>query len=269
MLAQQTQQTQRTPMSSIMPGGPSPPGFHNAVPRLAGQPIQAPGMPHLNPEAERGGRAMSGLPNAPPNYMSYSSGGSYDDHRYSQYAPADYGFAPDNGMPPRRPGPAQHPQDPVPTMPRVTPQMLDGISAGRTPDTGAAIRPGNPRGWTGQHPTSAPNDPAVEARMREWASAGLNPSTGIDAGLGPDPRTPAPRPGFQVIGGPPASQAPAAQLINSYFSCPACGELAVRVFDTPNRPASCPNGHGWQLQNGQKVFAPAMREVQSYAQGAQ
>ena len=171
------------------------------------------------PEEERGGiGAFSGAPGA-PNYMQYSAGGTYDDGKYSQYAASDYGGAAESPFPQRRNGPVFQPEN--------DPNYSAGISGGRTPDTGRAIRPGS----SGRE---------MEGVNRAGQSAPSNQA-------------------FEVIESSPqpisrsSSNPPPIPPFTSYYTCPVCNETAIRVSDSPTRDAVCRNRHAWKLINGQKM----------------
>jgi hypothetical protein len=173
------------------------------------------------PEAERGGMNMFTPGMGAPNYMQYSAGGTYDDGKYSQYAVADYASATESPFPPRRNGPVSQPP--------FDPSLLDGITAGRTADTGSAIRSGQSN------------------RELEWTMGNGNRS-GQSA-----PNERLPTKAFEVIESPPPRPAP--QASTSYYSCPVCNEIAIRVANSPTRDAMCRNAHIWKIINGQKVVA--------------
>lgn len=177
------------------------------------------------PEAERGGMNMftPGIMGA-PNYMQYSAGGTYDDGKYSQYAVADYVTQTESPFPPRRNGPVSQPP--------FDPTLLDGITAGRTADTGSAIRSGQPN------------------RELEWTMGNGNRS-GQSA---PNERL-QPNKAFEVIDSPQPPPKPATHTSTSYYSCPVCNETAIRVANSPTRDAMCRNSHIWKMINGQKVTA--------------
>lgn len=169
-------------------------------------------------------------PHQPPNYMSYALGGSYDENQYAQYAPGDYnmnsqGF---DGKP--QIGFAVKPQMTQPSMEqngsaRSPPKTFTDTHGGRAPDTQSAIRPTSSRDWRvgSALPDQQPN---TRARFQSEQKDLYHPA-------------------FEVVGGSERSVPSSARA--SYYSCPACGELAVKVSDNMNRDASCRNGHRWQL----------------------
>lgn len=161
--------------------------------------------------------------------MSYALGGSYDENQYVQYAPGDYNMNSQASYPP-----AGKPQMVQPNMEQVNqnrfpPKTFTDTNGGRAPDTQSAIRPTSSRDW--RVGSSIPDQqPNTQARVH---------SEQKDS-----------HPAFEVVGGPSAERltnpnVPAS--VRSYYACPACGELAVRVSDNDSRDASCRNGHRWQL----------------------
>lgn len=167
------------------------------------------------PESERGGTGMFPGSMGPPNYMQYSAGGTYDDGRYSQYAVAEYGMASESSFPQRN-GPISQPS--------TNSNLLDGITAGRTPDTGSAIRQG------------MPNQEWISGDNRSGQSSSSHQA-------------------FEIIEAEAPISKPNTESNNStsYYACPACSEIAIRVIDSPTRDAMCRNGHVWRFINGKKV----------------
>lgn len=229
-----TQHPQRTPIPSIFQ--PNQP-FHTQYPQEAGF------QQHENfnqPQPLK-------MPSQPSNFMSYSSSSVYDDGKYSQYSTADYGFQEQQQFPSLNSGPINYPSS---NPPKYPPNILNGISAGRAPDTGSAIRQGGVKGWEGHG---------------EWNASFAPPNSGMAPDHRSDPNQSTPSKAFQIMSSNPESsvqtmptqpaQLSATQPLqnSSYYSCPSCGSLAVRVFDTITRDAICSNGHSWHMINNRKT----------------
>lgn len=172
----------------------------------------------------------------PSNYMSYAFGGSYDENQYSQYAPGDYNI---NSQVSHSAGGER--QQALPSSAQIGPAKLPpktftDTGGGKAPDTQSAIRPTSSRDWR------------AGASFAEQFNGNQPPNQPPHFQPAPkDSHRPA---AFEVIGNPeqpPARSVPNNPIKASYYSCPACGELAVRVSDNANRDASCGNGHRWQL----------------------
>jgi len=168
-------------------------------------------------------------PHQPSNYMSYALGGSYDENQYLQYAPGDYNM---NPQPPVERPPMRQPSAEQVNAGRFPPKTFTDTNGGRAPDTQSAIRPPASRDWRvgssfPEQPLS--NQPRFQPEQKDSH-----------------------RSAFEVVGdsgkpSPMPSNQNNVPIRTSYYSCPACGELAVKVSDNISRDASCRNGHRWQL----------------------
>jgi hypothetical protein len=214
-------------------------------------------MDNLNSQVPAGKQHSGFSMNQPPNYMSYAFGGSYDENLYSQYAPGDYNInlqvpqvvsqasQPSHSVSASRPQTQPGSDQPVAKNPRPAnfpPKTFSDSGGGRAPDTQSAIRPTSSRDWRAGSSFSEQYNENPAPRFQQ-------------------PVKEVSRAAFEVIGGDsdelaqPSPSIPNQNRSNgtfksSYYSCPACGEIAIRVSDNANRDASCRNGHRWQLFQG-------------------